>query len=102
MSETDERWMKPIPEFPGYMATRNGWMWSAPRRCFDGRRIKGRWLKLCKNNGYLYVSLHRDGKQCGRHIHRFVLEAFVGPRPDGMECRHLNGNRTNNHLSNIC
>jgi DNA invertase Pin-like site-specific DNA recombinase len=29
------------------------------------------------------------------------LLAFVGPCPVGMECRHLDGNRSNNNLSNI-
>lgn len=37
-----------------------------------------------------------------RYIHRLVLEAFVGPCPDGMECRHLDGDRTNNRLDNLC
>jgi HNH endonuclease len=34
-------------------------------------------------------------------VHRLVLEAFVGPCPEGMECRHLDGNRTNNRLDNL-
>lgn len=36
-----------------------------------------------------------------RYIHRLVLEAFVGPCPQGMECRHLDGNAGNNVLSNL-
>jgi hypothetical protein len=30
-----------------------------------------------------------------------VLEAFIGPRPDGYEARHLNGNGEDNHVSNL-
>ena len=30
-----------------------------------------------------------------------VLLAFVGPRPEGMECRHLDGNRHHNDPSNL-
>lgn len=34
-------------------------------------------------------------------IHRLVLEAFVGPRPDGLEARHRDGDPTNNRLDNL-
>lgn len=34
-------------------------------------------------------------------VHRIVLEAFVGLRPEGMVCRHLDGNGLNNNLSNL-
>ncbi len=34
-------------------------------------------------------------------MHRLVLEAFVGPCPEGMQCRHLDGNRSNNHIDNL-
>ncbi len=35
-------------------------------------------------------------------IHTLVLLAFVGPCPEGMECRHLDGTRTNCALANLC
>jgi hypothetical protein len=31
-----------------------------------------------------------------------VLEAFIGPCPKNMECRHLDGNSHNNNLENLC
>lgn len=34
-------------------------------------------------------------------VHRLVLEAFVGPCPDGMETRHRNGIETDNVLTNL-
>jgi hypothetical protein len=34
-------------------------------------------------------------------VHRLVLEAFVGPCPEGMEGCHNDGNRLNNDLSNL-
>jgi hypothetical protein len=36
-----------------------------------------------------------------RRIHRLVLEAFVGPAPDGMEGCHNDGNPENNNLLNL-
>jgi hypothetical protein len=34
-------------------------------------------------------------------VHTLVLTAFVGPRPAGLECRHLNGNPSDNRLENL-
>lgn len=34
-------------------------------------------------------------------VHRLVLGAFVGPCPAGMECRHLNGDSTDNRVENL-
>lgn len=33
--------------------------------------------------------------------HTLILTTFVGPRPQGMECCHNDGNPWNNHLSNL-
>jgi len=30
------------------------------------------------------------------------LKAFIGPCPIGMECRHLDGNKLNSRLDNLC
>lgn len=55
--------------------------------------------------GYPQVDIYyRDGDARVRRtclIHHLVLEAFVGPRPQGCECRHLDGNPTNNILTNL-
>lgn len=34
-------------------------------------------------------------------VHLLVLEAFVGPRPEGMQACHNNGNPEDNRLSNL-
>lgn len=41
------------------------------------------------------------GNAVTREVHRLVLEAFVGPCPDGMEACHNNGNPLDNRLSNL-
>ena len=51
--------------------------------------------------GYNDVDLYKDGKKKKKKVHRLVMEAFVGPCPDGMECRHLNGNSRDNRLENL-
>lgn len=51
---------------------------------------------------YAFVKIVIEGKKTQKLVHRLVLEAFVGPCPDGMECRHLDGNPTNNKLENLC
>lgn len=50
------------------------------------------------SRGYRTVSL---GFGRTRLVHQVVLEAFVGPCPDGHESRHLDGDRTNNTLANL-
>lgn len=53
-------------------------------------------------NHYLSVPLITRGEKPKRiNIQRLVLFAFVGPCPDGLEARHLDGNPHNNHLRNL-
>ena len=68
-----------------------------------GGRAAGYILKPCIDNpsGYLKINLCSGGTRHTIRIHTLVLEAFVGPCPAGMECRHLDSNPTNNHLSNL-
>ncbi len=96
-----------IPDFPGYRAGDDGTVWSCldhgrpgqPTKLVDtwkimqGGKVHGR---------YRMVSLVKDGKKYGRPMHRLVLEAFVGIRPPGKQCRHLNGDSFDNRLLNIC
>lgn len=70
------------------------------------RNIKrgGRLLKpyAQANSGHLsYRSLGGRGKSL-RLAHRLVYEAFVGPIPEGLVVRHLDGNPVNNSPQNLC
>ena len=47
------------------------------------------------------VCLCRNNEPKWFQVHRLVLLAFVGPCPEGMECRHLDGNHMNNWLGNL-
>lgn len=48
--------------------------------------------------GYRQIKL---GRARQIKVHTLVLETFVGPRPEGMLCRHLDGNPQNNALTNL-
>lgn len=69
----------------------------------SGGAVVGRTLKAWLNKrGYPCVSLY-DGsnRKLPKKVHHLVLEAFVGPKLPNTECRHLDGNKTNNHVSNL-
>lgn len=63
------------------------------------KRLEPKLLKSSLLGEYPGLKL---GRSRAAYIHRLVLEAFVGPCPEGMECRHLDGDRFNNTLTNLC
>lgn len=86
--------LAPIPEFEGrYAATDGGQILSLR----SGRILSSALLR----NGYLMVSLSRDGRGHSTLVHRVIAEAFHGPRPEGAQIRHLNGDRTDNRPANL-
>lgn len=83
-----------------YYVDSNGNVYS--KRKWNGKA--NRILKKTINNyGYDRVSLtDLDGKTKGITVHKIVTTSFIGERPIGMQVRHLDGNKTNNKLSNLC
>lgn len=54
-----------------------------------------------KGNGYLQVSLCRNGKRKTLLVHRLVAEAFI-PNPYGLpEINHIDENKSNNCVENL-
>lgn len=53
--------------------------------------------------GYRTVRLSLGGRGNAKNflIHRLVLEAFVGPKPEKAQAGHKDGNKGNNKLSNL-
>lgn len=51
--------------------------------------------------GYLQVQLKSDGKSVRAYVHHVVMEAFVGPRPNGHFVNHKDFNKHNNALTNL-
>lgn len=63
---------------------------------------KERILKQKKDmGGYLYVRLYKNGKRQRCLVHRLMLEAFIGPCPEGYQTCHNNGDKENNLIPNI-
>lgn len=71
----------------------------------DGSRcpIKERILKPSPTpTGYLNVSIRGNNRRGKAYVHQLVLEAFVGPCPEGMECCHFpDQNPRNNNIDNL-
>lgn len=85
----------------GYRVGDDGMVWSCVYPAGPGKRRFGEWKLLKPSPQYRgHMAVYLGRKDC-RHVHRLVLEAFVGPCPEGMECRHLDGNPGNNVLSNL-
>lgn len=100
----DSEW-KEVPNHPGYYVNRSGQVASSLSRVPSKVKPKYeasanlRIMYLHKNcEGYLFVRLRPRRKV---RVHCLILEAFVGPRPKGYECRHLNGNPGDNRLENL-
>lgn len=61
------------------------------------RASTGRALRPWTDSGYAKVDLHG----VTRRVHVLVLEAFVGPKPFGMEACHRNDVKLDNRVENL-
>ena len=51
---------------------------------------------------YRRVQIVRDGRVIkNAKVHHLVAEAFLGPRPEGLDIRHLDGDPLNNRADNL-
>lgn len=96
-----EQWRQ-IPGFAKlYEVSTLGRARSMPRNTACGV-LGGKLLRpQLQSNGYLRITLSKDGVCSRLLLHRAVLFAFVGKCPAGQECRHLDGVRTNCSLINL-
>ena len=52
--------------------------------------------------GYLFVVMKHDGKRLTKYAHRLVAEYFCkAPTLGQTQVNHIDGNKKNNHLSNL-
>ena len=114
---TSEIW-KSIPGFPFYEASNHGRIRTIPR---VAKRVSknGNRSDMHLKSRILTPQRHRYNKKTGRpaamllrlldesetyktvYVHHMILFAFVGPKPDEMECCHYDGDASNNRLENL-
>lgn len=95
--------IRAVPGWKGYAVGNDGTVWTC-RRIGRPPGITETWRQLTgtRRGGYRRVILHDGGGGTRtRDVHTLVLETFSGPCPAGMECRHLDGNRSNNSVMNL-
>lgn len=91
--------------FPGYRAGSDGSVWSCLTRGGGkhGRQTdkwRKRSQKLTADGRWMIVLCRKEGQK-SLCVHPLILAAFKGPRPQGMECCHNNGNPADNRIENL-
>lgn len=110
ITDTEELW-RAIPGFDGYEASNCGrvrsfWIkgGNTPQKTHTPTILKPTRHSISSGGHYfLTLSYWNNGSRQRKAVgvHNAVLMAFVGPRPDGMETRHLDGVTKNNRLDNL-
>lgn len=100
-----EAWL-PVVGWEGlYEVSDQGRVRSLPRTVAFGNRTRvapSRILKPGRDlHGVLYVHLANGERRKVLRVHKLVLEAFVGPCPEGMEGCHYDDDNENNRLFNL-
>lgn len=100
-----ENW-KPIAGYEdAYEVSDLGRVRSLPREVMSGcgvrktRPMIRRTFLGDKGEARLFLSI--EGRRKVFYVSALVLEAFVGPRPEGMEARHRNGDMRDDALANL-
>lgn len=65
-------------------------------------KTTGKLLKQCESTDhYLQIQLSKNNCKRGTGVHRIMAEAFI-PNPDNLpQVNHIDGNKQNNHISNL-
>lgn len=88
-----------IPEFPDYAVSDAGRVLSL--RCSKPRILK---QTVTNKTGHQKVTLYEPESTEPRpmFVHSLVAEVFISERPQGLVCRHLDGNPSRNVPENLC
>lgn len=103
---SEERWL-PVVGFEGwYSVSEQGRVRSESRVITRSNGVKVNWSERMMRShpgdaGYPTLTLQRPGRVRKCRVHSLVAEAFIGPRPDGLEVLHWDGDPANCCLSNL-
>jgi len=84
-----------------YEITREGKVFSLDSnwRGYGQRELK----QYANSHGYMRVRMIRNGVRKSYLVHKLVAENFLPARPSkAHEIRHIDGNRQNNNVDNLC
>ena len=106
MESVSEVW-KAVDGIPGYEVSNCGRVRSVDRVVVNRNGVtvtlRGKVLKPARHSaGYLSVAPSLGGANLAHSlIHRLVAHAFIGPQAAGVDVNHIDGNKHNNHVSNL-
>lgn len=86
------------PDWPEYAVSEHGDV----RRMVRRKGNEGLRKPYRASNGYLTIVMRGEGREKAEAVHRLVARAFIGPAATpAHNAAHTDGNRTNNHYSNL-
>jgi hypothetical protein len=89
-----------IPLYPGYYVTTDCRLFTSHRCLADGSLRE--MAQVPDREGYPRVKLIRDGRRSWVKVAKIMAMSFLPPRPSPThQVRHLDGDNTNNHVSNL-
>ena len=88
----DEEW-RILPEYNNYVVSNYGRVYNADTESL----LKG-WAT---SSGALRVKISGGGKQKDYYVHLLVAYLYLEDYQEGMHVRHLDGDKRNNHVSNL-
>ena len=86
-------WWLQLKDFPDYDVSNEGRI---------RNRRSGRILKPQQNDrGYEQISIRKNNKYHNQRVHRLVADTFFDGDHEGYDVNHIDGNKRNNHISNL-
>lgn len=98
----DEEWRDCVGFEGLYQVSNLGKVRSLERFLSDGRKRKGQMMKTRVGaKGYVKVGLRDGVQQHTFNVHRLVAIAFIDGYAEGKVVDHIDGDKTNNSVSNL-
>src|SRR3990167_7065204 len=93
-----------VEGWPGYAVGSDGSVWSCQTFGKGSKPDWSHWRKMklyVGRCGHQFINLCKSGKHRTTYVHEIIAIAFLGPRPNGMQCCHYNGDGGDNRPSNL-